>query len=1039
MFISKISNPELRFVQKYTMEFAFQTYEYLKKGGYVISYFYDVAEKVLSYTAIAKDRKDCYLHLAEPYLAFSVSSTGKTYNSDKAMYAPFLHYLHEIEKNLSESQLHSLYEEIYSLNELVTGLTSEQATKKIEDRKNFTDFLARLEKVKETNKEEVRLNDKLSCILSFVSNANHVENDLEYSITLMDDKKNYEIKDLYKFLTGFKQREEYALSTKRKIVLEPMTFISPYDRALPLLSNSATFYRKAKTSTHSDTFENLLAVFDVLHDVSFDFNGKRIHIEEKDPVSFYLDEKGIPHFTPEKINTDEILTLNGKNGVYQFNKKENSIFYFPFVDNNMKESYLYFDDKGFDDFSYIQDLFTANLLPKLSASLKKKKQDKKEEIKPFEIALYLTINEENGLHFKTIYFEKGEEVKEVTSILGQSMESAYLSILSSLGGKENGTIRKQEDVVSFLSKDLAPLLNLVSFYCDERLKPNKLIHNTASFSISTKRNGDYLSMTLDSQEYTKEELQGILSAYHQKKKYFLLKDSFLFLEGDALKEAADIFSDDKTQEDHVPLYKLFSLNGLNVPLKQDESCKEVLSKIKNFQNHELHLEKKAKDLIRPYQEDGIKYLLTLHDFSFGGILADEMGLGKTFQTICYISALKEESPVLIITPKAVLYNWESEIKKFSSLKCVVIDGNREAREKTIKSISPKKKVLYLVSYDTFKRDEEHFSDIEFSTIVLDEAQSIKNSLSKRHQALLSLKAKSRIALTGTPLENSPLDLWSIFDFLMPGYLGKESDFEELLSTEDSNKKLSLLLKPFMLRRRKEDVLKDLPKKTESNILISMNESERMMYLAYLDKARSQSQENKISILASLTRLRQLCVDPASFLENFDRSTKLLYCKDLLKETISNGHKAIVFSSFKSALLDLKSILEEEEIPFGIITGDTDGKERLRLADDFNTKDDLKVLLVSLKAGGVGLNLIGADTVIHLDPWWNPQVENQASDRVHRIGQKNAVTILRLIMKDTVEEKVLNLQNEKKDLYNEIVEGNGGVSSLSDEDIAYLLS
>ncbi len=248
---------------------------------------------------------------------------------------------------------------------------------------------------------------------------------------------------------------------------------------------------------------------------------------------------------------------------------------------------------------------------------------------------------------------------------------------------------------------------------------------------------------------------------------------------------------------------------------------------------------------------------------------------------------------------------------------------------------------------------------------------------------------------------------------MPGYLGKESDFEELLSREDSSKKLSLLLKPFMLRRRKEDVLKDLPKKTESNILISMNESERMMYLAYLDKARSQSQENKISILASLTRLRQLCVDPASFLENFDRSTKLLYCKDLLKETISNGHKAIVFSSFKSALLDLKTILEEEEIPFGIITGDTDGKERLRLADDFNTKDDLKVLLVSLKAGGVGLNLIGADTVIHLDPWWNPQVENQASDRVHRIGQKNAVTILRLIMKDTVEEKVLNLQNEKK--------------------------
>ncbi len=1039
MFIKKITDLELLSVEKYTKEFAFQTYEYLKKGGYVISYFHDVAKNIISYAAVAKDRKDCYLHLAEPYLAFSISSTGMTSETTMAMYAPFLYYLHEIEKNLSDEQLHSLYKEVCSLNELVTGLSSEQATKKIEDRKNFNDFLARLERVKEVKKEEIQTNDKLSCILSFTSATEYDDEDVFYSITLMDDKKNYEIKDLYKFLTGFKQREEYALSTKRKIILEPMTFISPYDRALPLLSSSATFYKKAKTSTHIDTFENLLPIFDVLHNVSFDFNGKRIRIEEKDPVSFYLDEKGVPHFTPERINGEEIKTLNGKNGVYQFNNKESKILYYPFVDNNMKESYLYFDSNGVEDFSYIQDLFTDKLLPKLSASLKKKKQDKKEEVKPFEIALYLTVNEENGLHFKTLYFEKGEEVKEVSSILGQSMKSAYLSVLASLGGKENGAIKKQDDVVSFLSKDLAPLMNLASFYCDERLKPNKLVHNMTSFSISTKRKGDYLSMTLDSEEYTKEELQEILAAYHQKKKYFLLKDSFLFLEGDALKEAADIFSDDKTEEENVPLYKLFSLNGLNVPLKQDESCKEVLSKIKNFHNHDLQLEKKAKDLIRPYQEDGVKYLLTLHDFSFGGILADEMGLGKTFQTICYINALEENSPVLIITPKAVLYNWESEIRKFSSMKCVVIDSNREEREKTIKSISPKKKVLYLVSYDTFKRDEEHFSNIEFSTIVLDEAQSIKNSLSKRHQALLSLRAKNRIALTGTPLENSPLDLWSIFDFLMPGYLGKESEFESLLSEKDSNKKLSLLLKPFMLRRRKEDVLKDLPKKTESNILISMSESERMMYLAYLDKARSQSKENKISILASLTRLRQLCVDPSSFLENFDRSTKLSYCRDLLKETISNGHKAIVFSSFKSALLDLKTLLEEEEIPFGVITGDTDGKERLALAENFNAKDDIKVLLVSLKAGGVGLNLIGADTVIHLDPWWNPQVENQASDRVHRIGQKNAVTILRLIMKDTVEEKVLNLQNEKKDLYDEIVEGNGGVSSLSDEDILYLLS
>ncbi len=219
----------------------------------------------------------------------------------------------------------------------------------------------------------------------------------------------------------------------------------------------------------------------------------------------------------------------------------------------------------------------------------------------------------------------------------------------------------------------------------------------------------------------------------------------------------------------------------------------------------------------------------------------------------------------------------------------------------------------------------------------------------------------------------------------------------------------------------------------------MNENERVIYLAYLDKARGAQAKSSISVLASITRLRQLCVDPASFLENFPVSTKLLYAKDLLKETISNGHKAIVFSSFKTALLDLQSILEDDDIEIGLITGDTSGKDRLRLAEEFNTKDDIKVLLVSLKAGGVGLNLVGADTVIHLDPWWNPQVENQATDRVHRIGQTRPVTILRLIMKDTVEEKVLNLQEIKKDIYENIIEGNGGASSLSEEDIKYLLS
>lgn len=1037
MYLDKISSKIRGEAYYYTNNYAKQTYDYLTSNKYNIFYFYDVSIKTISYTAICKDLKDCYLHLAEPYLAFSVNEYGEIKTATDDMTNPLLTYLYEVEEKLSEEQLKKIYTEVYSVNELVTGLSSEQAVKKIEDRKAFLDFINRIDKVKDT-KEETSHTDKLSVMLSFTS-IDSFPDEISFSITLIDDKKNYEIKDLYKFLTGFKQREEFSLSTKRKITLEPMSFISPYDRVLPLLSNATEFSKKSKVSSHSVEVEKALPIFDVLLDEPFELNGKRIKITEKESVSFYLDEKGIPHFTPEQVSEDDRKTFISKNGVFYFNYANNWIYYYPFPNNELKQSYIYFNEKGIEDFNYIQDLFTEKLLPKLSASLKKKTSEKREEKKPFEIALYLSIDEEHGLRFKTLYLENGEEVKEVKSILGQSMKTAYLSLLSSLGGIENGTIKKGDDIVSFLEKDLNPLLNLVSFYCDERLKPNKIISHPTSFHLSMKRNGDYLSLTLDSNDYSKEELEGILKAYHQKKKYYLLKDGFMFLKGEQLKEAGTIFKDDKLQSDNVPLYKLFSLDNLGIKLDEDDNCKTVLSKIKNYKDRDVNLDKKTKDILRPYQLEGVKYLLSLHDYSFGGILADEMGLGKTLETISYINALEEKMPVLIITPKAVLYNWESEIHKFSQMKCVVIDTNKEEREKIIKKIDKNKKVLYCVSYDTFRRDEELFSQIEFSTIILDEAQSIKNSVSKRHQSLLSLKAKNRIALTGTPLENSPFDLWSIFDFLMPGYLGDEKEFEELISDDDSNKRLALLLKPFMLRRRKQDVLKDLPSKSENNVIITMSESERMMYLAYLEKARATQGESKISIFASLTRLRQLCVDPASFLENFDKSTKLLYAKDLLIETISNGHKAIVFSSFKTALLDLENLLVDEDIKVGVITGETSGKERMSLAEDFNTKDDIKILLVSLKAGGVGLNLIGADTVIHLDPWWNPQVENQASDRVHRIGQTHPVTILRLIMKDTVEEKVLDLQNQKKDLYNEIVEGNGGASSLSDDDIKYLLS
>lgn len=1035
MFLTRIDDLLYNVIKNYNERCGFYTLDYLKKGKYNLYYFYELNPKCVVYVAICKDIEDCYRNLAEPYLAFSVDESSRIKSEENDISFPFIQYIFELEQSLGEEKKKNIYSEVSSMDELIRGLTPKQAEMKMEKRKEFLDFLKKIDKIKDDDEVIENNDDKVRASLHF---AYQDRNYIRFSITLITKQKNAEVKDLRKFLVGFKERSEYPISTKMKITLEPMSFFSPYDRILPSISNSTHFAKMARVSSHVISYDVFSNVLDVMNNETFYFNDVKTKIQEKDAVSFTLNEDGFPLFQPPYKNiTGELVTLVGKECVYTLDFKKNEVLSYPFSDNRMRESYLYFLGEKKDDFSYIQDIFNKDLLPRLSTSLRKKKTSK-EEKKPFEITLYLSIDEEKGLQFKTVYLENGNETKNIDSPVGQSMKSAYLSLLSSMNGKENGAIKNENEIVSFLSHDMTPLSNVASLYLDERLKPANL-REPNGFRISMTKKGEYLSMTLDSKDYSKEELLEILSAYQQKKKYFLLKNGFLFLRGDEIKEASQLFPDNNLTNERVPLYKLFSLDNTKLILDEDDSCKKVLNSIKDYRKKKVSLPDEMEKTLRPYQKDGIRYLLSLHEYGFGGILADEMGLGKTLQTIGYIQALKEEKPVLIITPKAVLYNWEKEIRKFSSLPCQVIDANREEREKIISDIEKNRKVLYCISYDTFKRDEDLFKGINFSTVVLDEAQSIKNSFSKRHQALLGLKATNRLALTGTPLENSPFDLWSIFDFLMPGYLGDEKYFQSFLERKESSQNLAMLLRPFLLRRRKDDVLDDLPSKSEDNILISMSESERMLYLAYLDKARAMAGANKISILASLTRLRQLCVDPSTFLEDFPTSTKLEYTVNLIKENIENGHKAIIFSSFKSALLDLKSLLDEENIKSGLITGDTSAKDRLDLSDDFNSKDDIKVMLVSLKAGGVGLNLVGADTVIHLDPWWNPQAENQATDRAHRIGQTRPVTVLRLIMRDTIEEKVQNLQKQKKDLYDEIVEGNGGVSSLSDDDIKFLLS
>ena len=474
-----------------------------------------------------------------------------------------------------------------------------------------------------------------------------------------------------------------------------------------------------------------------------------------------------------------------------------------------------------------------------------------------------------------------------------------------------------------------------------------------------------------------------------------------------------------------------------------------------------------ESVLRPYQKEGAGWLHFLRTHGFGGILADEMGLGKTVQVLAHLRAVKQSGagpgrPSLVVCPSSLVFNWEAEARKFTSgLRVLALHG-AERRGLFAEMASYD---LVVTSYALLRRDAAHYRGLEFDTVVLDEAQHIKNRQTQNAQAVKSVRARHRLVLTGTPVENSVLDLWSIFDFLMPGYLGAEEDFRqrcEIPIMRDRNAeaqaRLARRLRPFILRRLKREVAADLPEKIEQVSFCELNTEQRAVYQQVLEAGRREVQDSvntrgvagsRMVVLTALLRLRQICCDlrllkskvaEASRLcpgEEPALSGKVELFNELLEEVLDGGHRALVFSQFTSMLALLRQELTARNIAFCYLDGST--TDRARVVDDFQRDAGVPVFLISLKAGGVGLNLTGADTVIHFDPWWNPAVEAQATDRAHRIGQKKVVTSYKLITRGTVEEKILSLQTRKRALTQGLL---GGEESLAEavswEDIRELL-
>ncbi len=631
-------------------------------------------------------------------------------------------------------------------------------------------------------------------------------------------------------------------------------------------------------------------------------------------------------------------------------------------------------------------------------------------------------------------------------------------------------LEDEEKIFDFIENIIPKLQEYSHIYYTDRFKDIDLIESD-SFSGSFKidNNLNMLEFDFDIDGIDINELGKVFKALKEKKKYYKLKNgAFLSLDNNELNDVFEMMEyldlDSESFEDgklELPKYRTMYLDKFlddrNLDfIKKNTRFKRLVMDIKEPDDIEYPLPKGLNADLRDYQKFGFKWIKTLANYGFGGILADEMGLGKTIQMIAFLLSEKEEkgkATNLIIVPTSLVYNWEDEIKRFApGLTTTIISGSKAHRTELIKTCSQYDVVI--TSYPLIRNDVDDYKNIDFRYLVLDEAQHIKNRASLNAKSVKRIKAKNFFALTGTPMENSLSELWSIFDFLMPGYLltsRKFTDkFERPIVRDNDSKALKELnnhIKPFILRRLKKEVLRELPDKIEQKILVDMTEEQKKLYLAYLQAIKGDLGEeinekgyNKshMKILAGLTRLRQLSCDPSVFLEDYKGgSGKLDSLDEIVDEAISGGHRILIFSQFTSMLSEIKERLGKQDIDIMYLDGKTPMKDRGNLVKDFN-KGKGDIFLISLKAGGTGLNLTSADMVIHFDPWWNPAVEDQATDRAHRIGQENKVQVIKLITKGTIEEKIFKLQEKKKEMIDKVIrEGETLISKLSEEEMMSL--
>ena len=892
-----------------------------------------------------------------------------------------------------------------------------------------------------------------------------------------------------------------------------LDFVLRYSEMLKYAENGSkyTYYGNTLNNTRITLGESSIdEAFDVLKNkrvlTDIDRTSTQIELIEDNPnILFELSRSKDGTYTikPNK-EIFSIQIFNGKKytyviddlKLYRCSKNfENTVIRLVKI---FKQSYISELDLGEED---LKDLYSV-IMPKVGNCIKLKNiaENEVEKYKPKNLGVKVYLDfDENDYVIADVKFCYGDEefnpleenikIKNARNILKENQSLNLLRKTGFMVDMQNLRFILPEDdkIYNFLANDIEIYMQKFEVLATENFK-SKEIRKPKLGAIGVKIENNLLSIDFKKLNINVDEIKDVMQKYQLKKKYYRLKDgSFLNLEEnedieflDKLVTGMDLdYKDLENDSIKIPVNRSLYLNEL---LKKEQSINA--SKNKEFQkivtdlekdniNDEVHIPKKMEVVLRDYQKTGFRWLKVLDSYHFGGILADDMGLGKTLQIISILLDYKEsmenhgdnvkeinngkvKKSSIVICPSSLSLNWLSEVNKFAPiLKPCVIKGNAREREKLIKNVQDYD--LIITSYDLLKRDIEIYKEInyDFKYIIADEAQYMKNSTTQNAKAIKELNGETRYALTGTPIENSLAELWSIFDFVMPGYLFGYKKFKTLYEVpivkeddERSMNRLKMLIAPFILRRNKKDVLTELPEKTITVLNNQMTDEQEAVYMSYLAQAKQEVadeiklngfEKSQFKILSTLTRLRQICCHPSLFIKDYkDESSKLNQCIEILSDAIEAGHKILLFSGYTSMFEIIEKELDKKKIKYFKLTGSTKVDERIKLVDEFNTNSEIKVFLISLKAGGTGLNLTGADVVIHYDPWWNQSAENQATDRAYRIGQKNNVQVYKLITSNSIEEKIYELQNKKAELIDNMLDTKTSfVNKLSKDEIMSL--